>query len=89
MAGGVLLQETALYKLRSLQQELGGCVPCCELDKVNAQCQQLAVKYEHLLNQQNAYTASTANVDQLKVCCSRYTYLGARVQSEFLFLMDE
>ena len=62
------MQETALYKLRSLQQELSESVPCSELEQANQQYHQLAGKYKQLLNQQNSYTASMATIEQLQVC---------------------
>ena len=61
------MQETVLFKLSSLQQQLSESVSVADMDKANQQYNQLAIKYQQLLSQQTAYTATTANVDQLQV----------------------
>ena len=62
----------ALFKLSSLQQQLAESVPCAEMDKANQQYNQLVIKYQQLLSQQTAYTATTASVEQLQVCTIAY-----------------
>lgn len=61
------LQETALFKLSSLQQQLCDSVPVEEMDKANRQYNQLATKYQQLLSQQTSYTANAASVQRLQV----------------------
>ena len=51
-------QETAIFKLSSLQQQLIESVPQSELSKANAQYSELVTKYQHLLQQQSGYVAS-------------------------------
>ena len=53
-----LHQETAIFKLASLQQQLIESVPQSELSKANAQYSELVTKYQHLLQQQSGYVAS-------------------------------
>lgn len=62
-----VVQETSLFKLSSLQQQLSDSVSCEEMDKANKQYSELAIKYQQLLSQQAIYTITEGSVEKLEV----------------------
>ena len=56
-----------MFKLNSLHEQLFHSVSTEEFDKANHQYNQLAIKYQQLLQQHTSYTSTAPSVEILQV----------------------
>ncbi len=61
------MQEAALFKLSSLQQQLSDSVPAALLEKAGRDYSELALRYQDSLHKQTSYAASSQAFEYLQV----------------------